>query len=157
MFQGVRVEILNELQVRFTRDAEWVLCTQLDGRNLESLEVACWRGVLKQARGDNPSHVAQSLGNLDMSSGVAPAGMLPSAYDWLCNQNMESVAMALSRAGVVTVEDLSLVDEEIMQECRFTTFQKKKFAKVRPSSSRGARSPAPTTTPAGEVTMVFRG
>ena len=82
----------------------------------------------------------------------ATNGMHADALQLLQGMHLDKYADALFEMGVVTKEDLSLVDEDIMSEVGFSTLEKKKFLKRRPPSAR------PTSrTPESSISTVRRG
>ncbi|XRB12395.1 hypothetical protein RI054_04g22310 [Pseudoscourfieldia marina] len=79
-------------------------------------------------------------------------GMHADALQLLQGMHLDKYADALFEMGVVTKEDLSLVDEDIMSEVGFSTLEKKKFLKRRPPSAR------PTSrAPDSSISTVRRG
>ncbi|XRA97936.1 armadillo repeat-containing protein 6 [Pycnococcus provasolii] len=79
-------------------------------------------------------------------------GMHADALQLLQGMHLDKYADALFEMGVVTKEDLSLVDEDVMSEVGFSTLEKKKFLKRRPPSAR------PTSrAPESSISTVRRG
>ena len=82
----------------------------------------------------------------------ATNGMHADALQLLQGMHLDKYADALFEMGVVTKEDLSLVDEDVMSEVGFSTLEKKKFLKRRPPSAR------PTSrAPESSISTVRRG
>ena len=79
-------------------------------------------------------------------------GMRADALALLEEMHLDKYADALFKEGVVTATDLSLVDDEIMDDVGFSKLEKKKFLKHRPSSAR------PTSrAPESDISTVRRG
>ena len=79
-------------------------------------------------------------------------GMHADALALLKEMHLGKYADALFKEGVVTAADLSLVDDEIMDDVGFSKLEKKKFLKQRPSSAR------PTSrAPESSISTVRRG
>ena len=80
-------------------------------------------------------------------------GMHADALALLKEMHLDKYADALFKEGVVTAADLSLVDDEIMDDVGFSKLEKKKFLKHRPSSAR----PSSLRAPESGISTVRRG
>ncbi|XRB16746.1 hypothetical protein RI054_13g65900 [Pseudoscourfieldia marina] len=84
---------------------------------------------------------------------VGKNSMHAEAVALLKEMHLDKYADALFKEGVVTAADLSLVDDEIMDDVGFSKLEKKKFLKHRPSSAR----PSSSRTPDSSISTVRRG
>ena len=84
---------------------------------------------------------------------IGKNSMHADALALLKEMHLDKYADALFKEGVVTAADLSLVDDEIMDDVGFSKLEKRKFLKQRPSSAR----PSSSRTPESSIPTVRRG